>query len=63
VLYREGIKNYKVYQDGVVVGSPTTSNFNVTGLTTATTYNFQISAVGNDNVEGPKSAVVTVTTL
>lgn len=62
VLYREGIQNYNVYRDGVLVGSPTTATYADSTLTAATTYSYQISAVGNDGLEGPKSEVIQVTT-
>jgi chitodextrinase len=62
VLYREGIQNYKVYRNGTVVGSPTGTTFTDSTLTASTTYDYQVSAVGNDGVEGPKSAIVQATT-
>ncbi|MGG3623865.1 fibronectin type III domain-containing protein [Bacillus gobiensis] len=57
-----GATSYKVYRDGVSVGSPTTNSFNNTGLTASTEYDYQVSAV-NAAGEGTKSAVLTVTTL
>jgi chitodextrinase len=62
VLYREGIQNYKVYRNGTLVGSPTGTTYNDSTLTASTTYSYQVSAVGNDGVEGPKSSVVQATT-
>ncbi len=62
VLYREGIQNYKVYRNGTLVGSPTGTTFTDSTLTASTTYSYQVSAVGTDGVEGPKSTTVQATT-
>lgn len=56
-----GATTYKVYRDGVEVGSPKTNSFNDSGLTAETTYKYQVSAV-NAVGEGPKSASITTTT-
>jgi glucose/arabinose dehydrogenase/PKD repeat protein len=39
-----GVVGYTVYRNGVVVGLPTTTTFQDTGLTRATTYNYTVSA-------------------
>lgn len=62
-----GAEKYNVYKDGVVVASPVTNTYNATGLTTATEYEFFVTAVDTtvndaDNESGP-SNTVTVTTL
>lgn len=62
VLYREGIQNYKVYRNGVSVGSPTGTSYTDSNLTASTTYNYQVSAVGKDGVESAKSPIVKATT-
>jgi chitodextrinase len=61
-----GATGYNVYQDGVVIASPVTNTYNVTGLTTATEYDFFVTATDStddyDNESGP-SNTVSVTTL
>ena len=52
---------YKVYQDGVEVGAPTTNSYSVTGLTTATSYDFYVVAT-NENGDSGQSNIVSVTT-
>lgn len=61
--YYWGIKEYNIYQNGAKIGTSTTTSYNVTGLTAETTYQFQVSAVGKNGLEGQKSAVCSVTTL
>ncbi|MBT2458350.1 chitinase [Streptomyces sp. ISL-86] len=56
-----GATGYYVYQDGVRVQSVTGTSTQVTGLTAATSYSFQVSAY-NAAGEGSKSAPVTGTT-
>ena len=61
--YYWGIQEYNIYRNGTKVGTSTTTSYNATGLTAKTTYQFQVSAVGKSGLEGPKSAVCSVTTL
>ncbi|MGW5851871.1 chitinase [Streptomyces sp. NPDC055254] len=56
-----GATGYHVYQDGVRVQSVTPASAQITGLTAATSYSFQVSAY-NAAGEGPRSAAVTGTT-
>ncbi|KIF06676.1 chitinase [Streptomyces sp. RSD-27] len=56
-----GASGYHVYRDGVRVQTVTGTSAQVTGLTAATSYSFQVSAY-NAAGEGPKSAAVTGTT-
>lgn len=56
-----GATSYKVYRDGANPTTVTGTSATVTGLTAATTYSFQVSAV-NAAGESPKSAAAAVTT-
>ncbi|MCB5178438.1 chitinase [Streptomyces antimicrobicus] len=56
-----GASGYHVHRDGVRVATVTSTSRNVTGLTPATSYSFQVSAY-NQAGEGPLSAPVTGTT-
>ena len=56
-----GASSYKVYRDGVLVGSPSTNSYNDTSLTEETEYEYQITAI-NLFGESAKTAVTTVTT-
>ena len=58
-----GVSSYNVYRDGLVVGSPSGTSFQDTSLTTNTTYDYQVEAVNGLGMKGPKSAVVSATTL
>ena len=53
--------SYVVLRDGVVVGSPSTTSFTETGLTSGQGYSYRVAA-GNDAGQGPASDPVTVTT-
>jgi hypothetical protein len=56
------ITGYKVYQNGTALATTyTTTSAAISGLTAATTYSYQVSAV-NQAGEGPKSATLSVTT-
>ncbi len=57
------LASYNIYRDGVLVGSSTTTMFTDSGLTSLTTYSYEVSAVDTSNNEGQRSAVVSVTTL
>ncbi|MFG2789468.1 chitinase [Streptomyces sp. NPDC048419] len=56
-----GAASYSVYRDGAKVQTASGTSATVTGLTPATAYSFQVTAV-NDAGESAKSAVVTATT-
>lgn len=62
VSHYEGISNYIIHRDGIKVGTSDTNSFTDSSLTPETTYNYQVSAVGNNLLEGYKSDVVEVTT-
>ncbi|BDW93803.1 hypothetical protein MACH07_26350 [Flagellimonas marinaquae] len=54
-----GVTNYEVYQNGIsIANTGTTTNFNVTGLTPSTMYNFMVTAAdGAGNISGPGNTV------
>ena len=52
---------YKVYQDGVLIDSPSANNLSVTGLTASTLYSFTVSAV-NSWGESAQCSPATATT-
>ena len=57
-----GVQSYRVFQDDVLIGSPTSATFAVSGLTSEGTYLFRIEAVdpaGNTSVDGPVLSVTT----
>ncbi|MFF4751728.1 chitinase [Streptomyces sp. NPDC002514] len=56
-----GATSYAVYRDGAKVQTVSGTSATVTGLTAATAYGFQVTAV-NDAGESAKSATVTATT-
>ena len=60
VLQADG---YNIYQDGAIITSSVTNGYSVTGLTTATTYSYQVSAVGTNGVESALSTALSVTTI
>ncbi|WP_375334265.1 fibronectin type III domain-containing protein [Flagellimonas sp. C4] len=59
-----GVTNYEVFQNGVsIANTGTTTNFNVTGLTPSTMYNFMVTAAdGAGNISGPGNTV-SITTV
>ncbi|UCC71572.1 MAG: right-handed parallel beta-helix repeat-containing protein [Gemmatimonadota bacterium] len=58
-----GVSFYRIYRDGVEVASESSTNHTAVGLTPATSYDFQVSAVDDAGNESTLSAVLTVTTL
>ncbi|MGW6706780.1 chitinase [Streptomyces sp. NPDC054956] len=56
-----GATGYKVYQDGVLVQTVTTTSVQITGLAASTSYAFQVSAY-NEAGESVRAATVTGTT-
>lgn len=58
-----GVTGYKIFQNGVLIGTSTTISFDVTGLSAASTYSFSVSAndvAGNDSAQ---SSLLSVTTI
>jgi chitodextrinase len=55
------ITSYAVYQGGTAIGTPTNTNFAVTGLSPGTTYNFTVAASDSFGASA-QSSVVHVTT-
>ncbi|MGW0854512.1 extracellular catalytic domain type 1 short-chain-length polyhydroxyalkanoate depolymerase [Streptomyces sp. NPDC002690] len=58
----QGAASYRVYRGGTQVGTPTTTSFTDTGLTSATSYTYTVAAVAADGTVGTSSAAVTATT-
>ncbi len=54
---------YRIYRGGQLAGSTTSGIFTDTELAAGTTYSYQVSAITQDGVEGPKSVKRTATTL
>lgn len=63
VTAKGGIANYRVYRNGTLVGTPTTLTLQDSGLQSATTYSYTVSAVNSKGEEGHKSKPVSATTL
>jgi chitodextrinase len=59
---QSGIAAYRVYRGNVLVGTGTTTSFADSGLTPATTYTYEVSAVNGSGMEGPRSAPASATT-
>ncbi|WP_264520107.1 M4 family metallopeptidase [Flavobacterium sp. N1994] len=57
------VTGYNVYQGTTLLGTSTTTSYNVTGLTGATTYSFSVKAKDAAGNLSPSSNVVNVTTL
>ncbi|WP_312824277.1 endonuclease [Epilithonimonas sp.] len=57
------VLGYKIYQDGVLIGSSKTNSFSADHLTPNTTYNFIVKAYDNAYLESPQSNTLNVTTL
>ena len=58
-----GISLYKVYRDGAVVGTPSGTSFNDTGVVSGPTYSYEVSAVNGVGLEGPKAGPVAAVML
>ena len=57
-----GVAGYRVYRNGTLIASPTSSPYTVTGLTTGTTYSFSVAArdtTGNSSARSPNVSVTT----
>ncbi len=57
-----GVGGYKVYRNGVQVGTSTLTSFSDTGLTAATTYNYTVAACDAAGNCSAQSTAVSVTT-
>jgi chitodextrinase len=58
-----GVTGYNIYRDGGYVANESSPNHTATGLTAATSYDFQVSAVDAAGNESDLSGVLTVATL
>jgi hypothetical protein len=58
-----GIKNYKVFRNGALIGSPTTASFVDPALSAATIAEYSVVAVNNADVESAPSASLWVAQL
>jgi chitodextrinase len=58
-----GVTHYNIYRDGGFISSESSTNHTAVGLTPATSYDFQVSAVDAAGNESDLSAVRTVMTL
>ncbi|MDP9956197.1 endonuclease I [Epilithonimonas hungarica] len=57
------VLGYKIYQDGVLIGTSKTNSFSADHLVPDTTYNFTVKAYDNAYLESPQSNTLNVTTL
>ncbi|MDY8136639.1 fibronectin type III domain-containing protein [Aquimarina sp. 2201CG5-10] len=57
-----GVTGYEIFQNGTSIGTATTTNFNVTGLTAETTYNFTVNAKDAAGNTSGNSNTVNITT-
>lgn len=58
-----GVVYYNVYIDNVFYESTLETNSNITGLTSATSYDIEVSAVDSNENESSRSSALTITTL
>jgi fibronectin type 3 domain-containing protein len=58
-----GIREYRIYREGVRIGASPTTAFADAGLTPFTAYAYEVSAVNGDGAEGSRSAAATARTL
>ena len=54
--------HYNIYRDGVLIGSSILASFSDSGLSSSTTYTYEVSAVDNSGNEGLKSSGASATT-
>jgi titin len=59
---QSGISHYIVYRDGDSVAAPTATNYSDNGLAPITRYEYRVSAVNGDGLEGTKSTLNSATT-
>jgi chitodextrinase len=58
-----GIASYKVFRDGAEVGTTTDTSFEDSGLQPATEYEYRVSAINGEGLEGSLSDAASATTL
>lgn len=58
-----GVVYYNVYVDNVLYESTLGTGSEITGLTTATSYDIEVSAVDSNENESDRSSILTITTL
>ena len=58
-----GIHHYNVYRDTVLIDTATGTSYSDTGLSEATSYTYEVSAVNGAMAEGPRSGPVAEQTL
>ena len=54
---------YRVYRNGKLLGSPAHTYYNVTGLSSSTTYEFNVSAYDDNGLEGENASIVVTTAV
>ena len=57
-----GVTGYRVYRDGTLVASPTSTSVSITGLAASTTYSFTVAALDAAGNASAQSAPLSVTT-
>jgi chitodextrinase len=57
-----GVTGYEIYRDGVVLGTTASTNYDVTGLKAATSYNFNVKAVDAAGNKSTGTNGITVST-
>jgi chitodextrinase len=57
-----GIRTYRVYRDGTLIDSSTTTSYADPGRVPGTTYTYEVSAVNGADLEGPRSEPASVRT-
>lgn len=62
VDYPEGIKEYEIYRNGASQGIRVGTSFTDSGLEAVTTYEYQVKAIGNNDLASELSEVLEVTT-
>ncbi|HSB85847.1 MAG TPA: Ig-like domain-containing protein, partial [Ilumatobacteraceae bacterium] len=58
-----GVAGYRIFRNGVQVGTSTTTSFNDTGLTANTTYGYSVNAYDAAGNASAQTAVINATTL
>ena len=57
-----GSYRYRIYRNGKLVATKSSTSFRDAGLESGTTYRYRVSAINQDGIEGPKSIEETGTT-
>lgn len=58
-----GVTGYKVYRSGTLIGSPTATSYNDTGLTASSSYSYTVAACDAANNCSAQSSAASATTL